>query len=424
MKKIISTNHNKKTIKKTKLIDDKKETEKVSQIKTLDRCAKAAIYYGFTQIEKTLITKEDKDKIKNLKDGYPILNIGSNKKIELSPEEKSSILRYYFDNNMFILPQPVMLAYEGFMEKEGVRSDKSLAKYKKFGLEIIGSDKSIAEAIIIKTALSILEDNGYKNLYVEINTLGDKESLNKFARELTAYLRKNINNMEAHCRQAFKKDPFLVLNCLDNKCAILKENAPKSIGCLSDESREQFKDVLEYLESLNITYKINDCLISDRRFTSGTIFEIKQKSDNFKTADESLAIGFRSDNICKKIGFKKDIPMISVKMCFKSDCDKKQNSKMKKTSVFFIQLGDEAKHKSLKVIDILRKENIYINHSLGRDRLTGQLAMAEKMKVPYVLIMGKKEAIENTIMVRNTATRSQETIPIDNLSSYIKSLIK
>jgi histidyl-tRNA synthetase len=413
----------KKINTKEKVISKNENNNKSVDLKSLDKCAEAAIYYGFTQIEKPSIQKEDRDNVKNLKDGYPINTIGNNKKIEVTAEERSAILRTYFEKNMLILPQPVMLAYEGFIEKEGAPSDKN-NKYKKISLDILGSDKSIAEAIIIKTALSILEDNGFKNLYVEINTLGDKESINKFTKELTAYFRKNINDMESHCRQAFKKDPFLVLNCLDYKCVNLKDNAPKSIGCLSDESREQFKEVLEYLESLNINYKINDCLISDRRFTSGTIFEIKQKNDSSKGADESLAIGFRSDSLCKKIGLKKEIPMIGVKIYFKHDTDKNKKSKIKKTSVFFIQLGDEAKHKSLKVIDLLRKENIYINHSLGRDKLTGQLAMAEKMKVPYVLIMGKKEAIDGTIMIRDTATRSQETIKLDQLVSYIKSLIK
>ena len=230
--------------------------------------------------------------------------------------------------------------------------------------------------------------------------------------------------MQAHCRQEFKKDPFLILNCQNEKCCLLKEEAPKPIACLSDESREHFKEVLEYLESLGIPYKINDCLISDRRYASGTVFEIKQKSVNPKIADKSLAIGFRSDSVCKKLGFKKDVPIISTKISFKSDFEKKQLPKIKKTSVFFIQLGDEAKHKSLKVIDILRKENIYINHSLGRDKMGGQMATAERLKVPYILIMGKMEAMNNTIMVRDVSTRAQETINISDLANHLKKLVK
>ena len=319
------------------------------------------------------------------------------------------------------MSQPVMLTYNGFIT-EG--AEKKLDKHRKISLEIIGSAKSIAEAIIIKTVLAILEDNNFQNLYVEINSLGDKESTNRFLRELTAHFRKNINAMSAHCRQEFKKDPFLVLNCQNEKCSFLKEDVPKAIGCLSDESREHFKEVLEHLESLDITYKINNCLISDRRYASGTVFEIKQKSDNPKIPDESLAIGFRSDLASKKLGFKKEIPMVGIKISFKSDSEKRQLPKIKRTSVFFIQLGDEAKHKSLKVIDILRKENIYINHSLGRDKLAGQMATADRLKVPYILIMGKKEAMDNTIMVRDTATRSQETVLISDLATHLKKLVK
>jgi histidyl-tRNA synthetase len=205
---------------------------------------------------------------------------------------------------------------------------------------------------------------------------------------------------------------------------LLKDEAPKPIGCLSDESRLHFKEVLEYLESLDIPYKINDCLISDRRYASGTVFEIKQKASNPKASDESLAVGFRCDQACKKLGFKKEVPMIGVKISFKSDFEKRQLPRIKKASVFFIQLGDEAKHKSLKVIDILRKENIFINHSLGRDKFAGQMAMAERMKVPFILIMGKKEAMDETVMIRDVSTRSQETIKISDLALHLKKLFK
>ena len=406
--------------KKNKKNTSKKES-KYLDLKNIDKSTEAAVYYGFMPIELPRIEKEDKDKVKTLKDGEPINNLGDNEEIKNIPEEKAAMLRTYFNTNMAIMPQPVLITYDGFIN-EG--PEKHAGKHRKIGLEIIGSDKSIAEAVIIKTALAILEDNGFENLYVEINSIGDKESYNRFLRELTAYYRKNINNMQAHCRQEFKKDPFLVLGCCNEKCLALREEAPKSIGCLSDESREHFKGVLEYLESLDIPYKINDCLVSDRRYASHTVFEIKQKSENPKVKDESLAVGFRSDLVCKKIGFKKDVPMIGVKISFKSDFEKRQLPKIKKTSVFFIQLGDEAKHKSLKVIDILRQENIYINHALGRDKMGGQMATAERLKVPYILIMGKKEAMENTIMIREVTTRAQETIKISELSAHLKKLVK
>ncbi len=398
-----------------------KKQSKFLDVKNIDRATEAAVYYGFMPVETPIIEKADKDNAKILKDGEPIEIIGSNEEIKNIVEEKSAILRNYFDTNLAIMPQPVMITYNGFIN-DG--KERQAGKQRKLGLEIIGSEKSISEAILIKTALAILEDNGFKDLYVEINSIGDKESTSKFVREITAYYRKNINGLQAHCRQLFKKDPLLVLSCNNEKCLPVKDEAPKAVSCLSDQSREHFRSVLEYLESLDIDYKINDCLVSDRRFASGTVFEIKQRSENSKTADVSLAVGFRTDGICKKLGFKKDVPMIGIKISFKSDFEKRIQPKIKRSSVFFIQLGDEAKHKSLKVIDILRQENIFVHHSLGRDKLSSQLAMAERFKTPYVLLMGKKEAMEGTVMIRDVATRSQETIAIGNLAEHLKKLFK
>ncbi len=406
---------------KIKKIKNNKSSSKFLDLKNIDKSTEAVVYYGFMPIETPKIEKEDKENTKNLKEGEPIKIIGSNEKIINIAEEKSAILRNYFNSNMAIMPQPVMITYNGFIDNDS--TGHSSGKYQKIGLEIIGSPKSVSEAIIIKTILAILQDNGFEDLYVEINSLGDRESYTKFVKETINYFRKNLNVMQSHCRQLFKKDPLLVFTCQDEKCFILREEAPKSIGCLSEESREHFKEVLEYLESLEISYRINNCLISDRRYASSTVFEIKQKSSNPKIADESLAVGFRTDGICKKLGLKKDVPMIGAKIYFKNSSVKKP-PKIKKASVFFIQLGDEAKHKSLKVIDILRKENIYINHSLGRDKMAGQMAMADKVKVPYILIMGKKEAMDNTIMIRDVSTRAQETVKISDLAVHLKKLFK
>jgi histidyl-tRNA synthetase len=95
---------------------------------------------------------------------------------------------------------------------------------------------------------------------------------------------------------------------------------------------------------------------------------------------------------------------------------------MKKPKVYFIQVGFEAKLKSLNVIEILRKAHVPIAQSLSKDSLGAQLAVAEKTGVPYVIIFGQMEAVKNNVIVRNMETRSQETVPLSELSQYIKGL--
>ncbi len=52
--------------------------------------------------------------------------------------------------------------------------------------------------------------------------------------------------------------------------------------------------------------------------------------------------------------------------------------------------------------------------------MAGQVSLAEYMKSPYVIIMGKKEAMEDSVIVRHNGTRAQETVFIKDLAKYIK----
>ena len=97
---------------------------------------------------------------------------------------------------------------------------------------------------------------------------------------------------------------------------------------------------------------------------------------------------------------------------------------MKKPKVYFIQLGIEAKLKSLNIIEILRKAHVPMMQALSKDSLGAQLSMAEKSGAPYTIIFGQKEAIEQSVIVRNMETRSQETVKQSKLADYMKNLNK
>jgi histidyl-tRNA synthetase len=95
---------------------------------------------------------------------------------------------------------------------------------------------------------------------------------------------------------------------------------------------------------------------------------------------------------------------------------------MKKPKVYFIQIGLEAKLKSLNVIEILRKAHVPMIQALSKDSLSAQLAVAEKSGAPFAIIFGQKEAMEKSVIVRNMETRSQETVPLAQLHDYLKHL--
>jgi histidyl-tRNA synthetase len=125
------------------------------------------------------------------------------------------------------------------------------------------------------------------------------------------------------------------------------------------------------------------------------------------------------------MGFKKDIQGMSATVTLTSFKTKSTKElKLKKPNLYFIQMGTVAKQKSLKVIETLRRGNIPVYHALTKDKLAAQLTTAENLKVPHILIMGQKESMEDTIVVREMTTRSQETVHLSLVSEYLKKRMK
>ena len=89
-------------------------------------------------------------------------------------------------------------------------------------------------------------------------------------------------------------------------------------------------------------------------------------------------------------------------------------------SMFFAHLGPEARRQTLLVLEMLRKAEIPVHQSILFDKLGEQMIRAKQLASPYILILGYKEAMENTILVREVATNSQEAVPLSELPGYLR----
>jgi histidyl-tRNA synthetase len=278
---------------------------------------------------------------------------------------------------------------------------------------------------------------------VEVNSIGDKESRTPYTRELTAYYRKHISQICVNCRQRMKTNPLRLLDCKSKECQVLKEKAPQSVAFLSPAAKTHFKEVLEFLDALKINYRINPHLVRGLDYYTHTVFEVLEEQETVETEQNdvegatekkeeqplslTIAAGGRYDYLAKRLGSKKDVPAVGVsigvdRVLLSPSYKAVAPRIVKNPKVYFIQIGFEAKLKSLEVIEILRNARIPVMHSLNKDSLSAQLATAEKMEIPHAIIFGQKEALEGTVIVRNMLTRSQDTIKIVNLADYLKKI--
>lgn len=368
----------------------------------MTKALEIALYYGFTPAELVKVEKKDIDIGKHfINEEHDLIR----------PAEKAALIRTWFTDNAS--PSPIMIATPHAEHKTGTTTE--------YSLDVLGTNRSIADATLIKTTYEIARAQGYQDIILELNTIGDRESFARYTRELSNYYRKHMNEIHADCRQAIKKNLYAVLSCDHAECKPVMEHVPHSMNYLSEPSRSYFSELLELLETTNIPFNINNALIANYECGMHVAFNIFG-SDGKKT--EAIAYGTRWGLIAKKMGFKKDIQGMSATILINKPEKTEKLARLKKPQCYFIQMGQGAKLHSLRVIEVLRQSKIPVYHSLTKDKLTAQLMSAENLKVPYILIMGQKECMENTVLIREMQNRSQETVRIDEVAEYLRKVIR
>ena len=398
-----------------------------------EKAQEVAVYYGFKPLETPMLEHEEiftttigegTDIID--KEMYTLKTKGGDR-LALRPEHTAPLMRAYIEHGMQTMPQPIMLYQHGPVFRHDRPQAGRYRQFWQFDLDSLGNEKSIMDALVIKAGMTILEEAGASNLSVEINSIGDKECRNGYIRELINYYKKHINGLPAIDRERLKINPLRILDSKEEKTITINEGAPDSVSFLCPSCKKHLKEVLEYLEEMNIQYNLNKNLVRGLSYYTRTVFEVYTENPEEGGLPLQVASGGRYDYLARQLGGKKDVPAvgfsIGVDRVVESSWYKKLAPRiLKKPKIYFIQLGSEAKLKSLNVIEILRKAHIPIAQSLSKDSLGSQLAIAEKLAIPYVIIFGVKEALDNSVIIRNMSNRSQDTVKLGKLLEYLKEL--
>ena len=92
--------------------------------------------------------------------------------------------------------------------------------------------------------------------------------------------------------------------------------------------------------------------------------------------------------------------------------------------VFLVHMGEDAKKRGLALIEEFRKAGMRINESFGKDSLKSQLRVADKDRAHLAMILGQREVFEESIIIRDMQTGTQESIPLERVVEEVKKRLK
>ena len=80
----------------------------------------------------------------------------------------------------------------------------------------------------------------------------------------------------------------------------------------------------------------------------------------------------------------------------------------------------EDNSKALEVATELRSENINAEVYLENKKIKAKFKYADRLAIPYVIVIGEDEIANNTVTLKNMQTGEQETLKIEEVIKKIK----
>ena len=345
--------------------------------------------------------------------------------LTLRPEGTAGVIRSIVENKLYGSNElPLKYGYIEEMFRHERPQKGRQRQFSQMGVECVGDKNPLIDAETIALGYYYVKTLGINNIKVLINTLGDNESRLKYKQTLIDYFMPYKDKLCIDCQNRLEKNPLRILDCkVDHELDIIK-NAPKME--LTKESFEYFEQVKKYLDVMNIPYIIDDKLVRGLDYYTDTVFEVVSTNEA-SGSQATIFGGGRYDNLVKEmggpelsgIGFAIGVERLLIL------CEAENIFEEYKHSVdaYVINLNEDASY-ALKVAEELRNNSYTTELNFYQRSLKSQFKSTERKNARFVLIIGEDEVKDNTITLKDTLTKAQETLKYEELIERIDTLME
>lgn len=398
-----------------------------------NKAGNLAKYYGFNRIETPILEKlglyerstgKDTDIVS--KEMYSFLD-KSGDKIALRPEATPGIMRAYIEHGMFNQPQPVKTYWTGPVFRHEKPQSGRLRQHSQINFDIYGDDGPVSDAQLILLAYNFCSELQVQT-QVQINSIGCPDCREEYIKKLVEFYKERGKRSKLcnDCKKRFLKNPLRLLDCKEESCSAVKEDAPQIVDFLCDDCREHFIKVLEYLDEMEVPYNLNPFLVRGLDYYNRTVFELTpvlESEEGELRKQSSIGGGGRYDGLAEYLGgrpttacgFAIGIERLILRI-------KELNIPLKgdkNDHIFLAQLGEQARRKMFILFEEMRRSGFSVRQAFTKDSLKAQLEEANRIGARFSLILGQKELMDGTIIIRDMESGTQEVIDYKKINQEI-----
>ena len=340
--------------------------------------------------------------------------------LTLRPENTASVVRSYLQNKLYAADALVKLFYIGSMFRYDRPQAGRYREFHQFGVEALGEASPAVDAEIIVLAVEFLRALGLQELKLHLNSVGCPKCRPVYREKLQEFFRPHLEELCTDCRSRFERNPLRLLDCKNEHCHALAEDAPRITDCLCDECRTHFAEVQSYLTAAGVPFELDANLVRGLDYYTKTAFEVKYTPLG---AQSAVAGGGRYDGLIEEMGGK-PTPAVG----FATGLERvllaleKQNLLPENTpaeDAFVVALGDVAKEPAFCLLAKLRRAGLTASMDFAGRSMKAQMKQANKMHARFALILGEDEVKEGTVMMKDMVASKQEKVSLAEIIETI-----
>ncbi len=344
--------------------------------------------------------------------------------VALRPEGTASVVRAYIESGRSAQDPIARLYYIGPMFRHERPQQGRLRQFHQIGVEVFGISNPLLDAELIHMLDRYFQAVGIQGLEIEINSLGCTICRPKYLRTFHAYLTTHQGRLCEECRRRLAKNPLRILDCKEEGCRAVSEEAPSIQDSLCEVCEREFDIVLETLGHMGSSYRVNPRIVRGLDYYNKTTFEL---TSNTLGAQNAVAGGGRYDGLVRLMGGP-NIPGIGFAIGMERLVElmkaRGQAPAVTPGPVFVAPLGERAMPEALKIAQQLRDSGISADLDYDGKSLKSQLRRADKLGASHVIILGEDELKKKVAAIRDMQAQKQGEVPIAEIPKRLAGLRK
>lgn len=342
--------------------------------------------------------------------------------ITLRPEGTAGCVRACIEHSLLRNQQQQRLWYMGPMCRYERPQKGRLRQFTQLGVEAFNLPGPDIDVELLALCARLWKMLGVEQLVtLQINSIGDLQSRNKYKEQLVEYFTARIDQLDDDSKRRLQSNPLRILDSKNPDMQQVIIDAPILLDCIDDASKEHFSQLQLALTELGIDFTVNPRLVRGLDYYNRTVFEWVTDRLGSQSA---VCAGGRYDNLVAMlggpeahgvgfaIGLERLILLLEVAGI----------NTEKSIDGYLMCVGAEAEDSRLLIAERLRNllPHFALQTNMGGGSFGGLFKKADKSGAKVALIVGEEEMANDTISIKFLRSdKPQQTIAIEQIQAIL-----